>query len=359
MQKDKKNIVNVGIFGFAHGHVNAYCNRWREHPEMGARVVAGWDHDAARLQKNCADYGLRAYADADALLADPDVQAVIVSAETSLHADLVERAAAAGKAIVLQKPMALTLPEADRIVAAVERSGAPFTMAWQMRVDPQNVQIKALLQSGELGQVFMVRRRHGLGVHLWPNFTELWHAKPELNRDIWADDAAHAIDFILWLLGAPESVTAEIVSLHDPRVPMDNGIAIFRYPHGPLAEVSCSFVCPAMENTVEVIAEKGSIVQNYGDVPSCNVPRPADACGLKWYTVADGDWTCSDIPSPANHGERIAGLAGPLAEFLRGERPPIATAEEGRVALRMTLACYVSVREGRRVRLDDPAIAWV
>lgn len=353
------DIVNIGILGFAHGHVNAYCNRWREHPEMGARVVAGWDHDAARLEKNNAEYGLRAYADADALLADPDVQAVIVAAETSLHADLVERAAAAGKAIVLQKPMALTLPEADRIVAAVERSSAPFTMAWQMRVDPQNIQIKALLQSGNLGRVFMVRRRHGLGVHLWPNFTELWHAKPELNRDIWADDAAHAIDFILWLLGAPESVTAEIVSLHDPRVPMDNGIAVFRYPGGPLAEVSCSFVCPAMENTVEVIAEKGSIVQNYGDVPSCNVPRPAEACGLKWYTVEAGDWTCSDIPSPANHGERIAGLAGPLAEFLHGERPPIATAEEGHAALRMTLACYVSVREGRRVRLDDPAIAWV
>ncbi len=354
------NIINIGILGFAHGHVNAYCNRWRERPEMGVRVVAGWDHDAARLEKNCVEYGLRAYADADALLAAPDVQAVIVSAETSLHADLVERAAAAGKAIVLQKPMALMLPEADRIVAAVERSGVPFTMAWQMRVDPQNVQIKALMQSGDLGQVFMVRRRHGLGVHLWPNFEQMWHFNPALNRDIWADDAAHAIDFILWLLGEPESATAEVVSLYDPeRLPMDNGVVIFRYPNGPLAEVTCSFVTPAMENTVEVIAEKGSIVQNYGDVPSCNVPRPADTCGLKWYTVAHGDWTCSDIPSPANHGERIAGLAGPLAEFLRGERPPIATAEEGRAALRMTLACYVSVREGRRVRLDDPAIAQV
>jgi len=355
-----QNIVNIGILGFAHGHVNAYCNRWRARPEMGINVVAGWDHDAARLEKAVADYGIDPYTDAEALLANPDVQAVIVSAETSLHADLVERAATAGKAIVLQKPVALTLPEADRIVAAVNRSGVPFTIAWQMRVDPQNVQIKALMQSGELGQVFMVRRRHGLGVHLWPNFEQMWHFNPALNRDIWADDAAHAIDFILWLLGEPESVTAEIVSLYGPeRLPMDNGIVIFRYPDGPLAEVTCSFVTPAMENTVEVIGEKGSIVQNYGDVPSCNVPRPADACGLKWYTVAAGDWTCSDIPSPANHGERIAGLAGPLAEFLRGERPPIATAEEGRTALRMTLACYVSVREGRRVYLDDPVIAQV
>ncbi|MCJ7838131.1 MAG: Gfo/Idh/MocA family oxidoreductase, partial [Burkholderiales bacterium] len=166
--------VNIGILGFAHGHVNAYCNRWREHPEMDVRVIAGWDHDAARLTQAVTDYGIRPYTDADALLADPDVQAVIVTAETSLHADLVERAAAAGKAIVLQKPVALTLPEADRIVEAVNRSGVPFTMAWQMRVDPQNVKIKALMESGELGRTFMVRRRHGLGVHLWPNFEQMW-----------------------------------------------------------------------------------------------------------------------------------------------------------------------------------------
>jgi predicted dehydrogenase len=140
---------------------------------------------------------------------------------------------------------------------------------------------------------------------------------------------------------------------------MDNGIAVFRYPGGPLAEVCCSFSCVAAENTTEVVAEKGSIIQNYGDVPSCNVPRPAEACGLKWYTAERKDWTCSDIASPPNHSYRIAGLAAPLADFLHGERGPIATAAEGRETLRMTLACYVAEREGRRVRLDDPRIAAV
>ena len=144
----------------------------------------------------------------------------------------------------------------------------------------------------------------------------------------------------------PETVTAEMATLLDPRVPMDNGIAIYRYPGGPLAEVVCSFVCPAAENTVEVVAEKGAIIQNYGDVPSCNVPRPAGACGQKWYTTDKADWTCSEIASPANHGVRIAGLAAPLAEFVQGKRDPIATVEEGRTTLRMTLATYVSTREG-------------
>ncbi|MFH1568620.1 MAG: gfo/Idh/MocA family oxidoreductase, partial [Gemmatimonadota bacterium] len=104
---------------------------------------------------------------------------------------------------------------------------------------------------------------------------------------------------------------------------------------------------------------KGTIIQNYGDVPSCNVPRPAGAPGQKWYTHEKKDWTASDLPTPAGHGARIAGLAGPLADFFGGRAPAIATAEEGRTSLRMTLATYVSAREGRRVRLDDPAIARV
>jgi hypothetical protein len=116
--------IKVGIFGFAHGHVNAYCNQWRDNPGMDISVVAAWDHDAARLEQNAKTYGLRTYADKGAFLNDPDVQAVIIAAETSLHAELVELAAAAGKPIVVQKPMALTMPQADRIVAAVNQYGA-------------------------------------------------------------------------------------------------------------------------------------------------------------------------------------------------------------------------------------------
>jgi predicted dehydrogenase len=347
--------LQVGILGFAHGHVNAYCNQWTQNPDYAIKVAAGWDHDAARLAKQAETYGLQPFDSLDAFLAQPDIQAVVIGAETSMHADLVERAAAAGKMIALQKPISLTLDEADRIVAAVQRYRVPFTLAWQMRVDPQNIAIKELIERGEVGRLLMVRRRHGLPSQLW-DISNMWHFDPALNRDIWADDSAHPIDFIHWLLGVPESVMAELSSKFHPQAPNANGVAIFRYADGLIAEVSCSFSCLAAENTTEVIGEKGSIIQNYGDVPSCNVPRPVDAVGLKWYVADKKDWTESDIPTPANHGARIAALAGPLAEFFHGKRPPLATAEEGRTSLRMTLACYLSNQEGRRVRIDDERI---
>jgi predicted dehydrogenase len=235
--------IGLGILGFAHGHVGMYCARWAEMPAM--RLVAGWDHDAARAKASAETHGMAIEASAASLLKRADVDAVVIAAETSMHADLVEQAAAAGKAIVLQKPLCLTLAEADRIVAAVEQSGVPFTLAWQMRVDPQNLKMRQLVKSGALGRIYMLRRRHGLATHLWPDFEKSWHVKPELNRGMWADDAAHPIDFAYWMLGMPQTVSAEIATLRTPKVPDDNGIAIFRYADGTMVEIACSFTCVA------------------------------------------------------------------------------------------------------------------
>ena len=121
--------VGVGILGVAHGHAGAYCDRWREQPALGVSVAAAWDRDSARAAAFCGGRDLEAAPSAGALLARKDVDAVVIASETSMHAGLVVQAAAAGKAIVLQKPLALTLAQADIIVNAVRRSGVPFTMA--------------------------------------------------------------------------------------------------------------------------------------------------------------------------------------------------------------------------------------
>ena len=345
------DTIRVGILGFAHGHVGSYCARWRQQPDMGVLVTAGWDHDAARLAGACKDFGIAPAASVAELLARKDVDAVVIAAETSMHADLVEQAAAAGKAVVLQKPIALTMEDADRIVAAVDRHGVPFTMAWQMRVDPHNLQMKSLLADGRFGKVLMVRRRHCLSTQLWKDFDKSWHVNPKYNRDIFADDASHPIDFLYWLLGQPVSVTAEMGTLLNPAVANDTGIAIFRYADGSFAEASCCFVAVAGENTAEIVCENGVIIGNYGDGPSCSVPRPPGSIQLKWYLRPGEQWTASTAPDILGQGDRIAGLAGPLAEFLGGRRAAIATAQEGRAVLKLVHACYESARTGSRIYL--------
>lgn len=352
--------LNVAIVGCAHGHFGQYVRQWAANPYLGVKATACWDHNVERMNKTASDFGLTAVPNLDDIINDADIDAFVITSETSMHAELVEKLAPTKKPIALQKPMALTMSEADRIVKAVNENQCPFTMAWQMRVDPQNIRMREIMENGSIGKVFQFRRKHNLGMALNKDNAKLWHFVPELNRDIWADDAAHPIDLIHWLFGVPASVTAEIDTLSHAEMPDDNGVAIFRYPNGPLVTVACSFSCAAAEISTEIYGSNGCVVQKYGDAVTSSMPRNEGEVGLKYYVTSEKKWyPCEDLPSPTSQAVRIGGLAKPLADFFLGNRDAIATAEDARDSLAMVLATIVSSVEGRRVKMDDPAIAKV
>jgi predicted dehydrogenase len=343
--------LGIGIISFAHGHVGAYLKQIKNMTD--ARVVAAWDDDAARGNKICSENGVEFTAKLPDLLARKDISAVLIASETSKHAEHAVAAAQAGKDIVLQKPMALSLEDCDRIRAAVKEGGVKFSMAWQMRCDPQNQWMRQQVWSGALGKLTLVRRRHGLPTQLWgDNFTTTWHVKRELNLGMFMDDASHAADWLLWMFGKPESVTAEIETIVNEKVPDDTGAAIYKFPGGMLGILECPFACAAAEDTTSIYGAKGTILQSWGDLPSCsNPPPPEGARGLKIFMAGEKQWTTVDILSPKSHGERIAGVARPAVEFLLGKREPIATAEEGRISTQMILGAYQSAKEGKRIKL--------
>src|SRR5438874_3067092 len=113
--------IAIGILSFAHGHVNAYCDPLVRFD--AARLVAAWDDNPERGARQAEKFGMAFTPHLEELLGRADVQAVIVASETNRHADLCLPAAEARKAILLQKPMATTLADCDRIIAAVERAG--------------------------------------------------------------------------------------------------------------------------------------------------------------------------------------------------------------------------------------------
>lgn len=345
-------MVRIGILGFAHGHVTGIAGEWQKHPEYGVEVVCGWDTDESRSRKNCAGMGLEAMPSAGQLLSRADIDAVLICSETAYHAELTAQAAEAKKQIILYKPMALTLAQADSIVKAVNDNAAPFTVAWQMRVDPVNVQMKELIDGGVLGKPYFFRRRHCLGMHNNPDFKTMWHVDEKLNRDIFADDSAHAVDWLHSLFGMPETVSCEMATMHIPEVKNDTGVALFQYKNGLIVEMMFSSACAAAEITTEGYFEKGALQHYGGDGPATRLPHEGQPA-LKWFVEGEKDWKISELPIPAGQWERIKGQAKPLADFLNGLRPSICSAEEARDSLRMVLACYLSAREGRRVRIDD------
>jgi predicted dehydrogenase len=348
MTSDKPGI---GILSFAHGHVNAYAHQIKNFDD--AQLVACWDDDEARGRQNAETFGIPYTPDLQALLSRPDVDCVIVASETNKHADLSVAAMEAGKAVLLQKPMATTLADCDRILRAVEQTGVWFSMAFQMRQDPQNIKMKELVEAGAIGRLGAIRRRHCIPVLFNQGFIEgpsRWHISAEANRGMFFDDATHALDWLVWMLERkPVSVVAEIDNVLTHVAPDDTGVAIFRYDDGLFAEVFNSSVTWAGENTTEIYGDKGVLIQNHGDGPSCAI-KPPHPIGVKLYQADKPElgWQDLGLPIPASHGERIAGVARPFIDGLKAGKP-LCTAQEGRVSVEMCLAAYHSAQTGQRV----------
>lgn len=222
--------IGIGVISFAHGHAAIYCQRMLHDDDV--RLVACWDDNVARGQEMAGKFGMSYSPHLEDLLSNPNVQAVIVTNETVHHPEMVIAAAEAGKHILCQKPLALTLDACDRIIDVVQRTGIKFMMAYQMRRDPSNLKLREVMESGTLGRISLLRRRHCIPVLLNPSFVNgpsRWHFDPAQNLGMFMDDASHATDFIHWVMGKPVSVIAEIGNTVTDMAPDDTGVAIYRF----------------------------------------------------------------------------------------------------------------------------------
>ena len=342
--------IGIGVISFAHGHARAYCQRMLTYEDVD--LVACWDDDAERGTEAANAFGMQYSPHVEDVLNNPDVQGVIVTCETNRHAEMVLAAAAAGKDILCQKPMALTLDDCDRMSEACEQASVRFMMAYQMRHDPSNKKIKEILDSGALGNISLMRRRHCIPVlfnDAFVNGPTHWHLDPVKNMGMFMDDASHATDLIHWMMGRPVSVMAEIGNTVTDVAPDDTGVAIYRYASGAMVVLINSSVTLAAENTTEIYGDKGVLIQNHDDVPSTNVPLPPHPIALKLYTRDEPQWADLGIPIPQAHGERIASVPRSFIDMLRDGTDPSITAEDGRVSVEMVLGAYQSARDGRRV----------
>lgn len=344
--------IGIGVLSFAHGHAGVYCQVMKDFPDV--TLVSAWDDNSERGQKAAQAYGLAYCPNVQDVINDPHVDAVIVTTETNRHAEFIERAAAAGKHILCQKPLATTLADCDRIIRAVRQSGVKFSMGYQMRHDPVNQKMRELIHGGAVGKIAVVRRRHSIGVLLDPGFVNgptRWHMDPVANVGMFFDDASHATDWFYWMLGQPRSVMAEIDNVVTQVAPDDNGVAVFRFAQGEIGILLNSSTTVAAINTTEIYGTEGTIVQDHGDLPSTSGPRPEHATALRMLRKGEKEWTVFDFPIPLSHAERLKAVPRPFINYVRGLTSDTISAEEGRISIEMLIGAYRSAAEGRRITL--------
>ena len=184
-------LIGAGFFGEMHARALA------EVP--GARLVAASRRSSAALDEFCARFAVRGYRDYVDLINAPDVDAVVIAAPHHLHAKMAVQAARAGKHILLEKPMALSLDECDRILSAVAEAGVKMMVGHLNHFARAYRIAKRLLDSGEMGEVVLGTSTMS---KFWfaPNRRQ-WHLDRAMGGGMWLTAGMHCLDRLTWLVG--------------------------------------------------------------------------------------------------------------------------------------------------------------
>lgn len=317
------------------------------------RLTATADVNAERAVLLAGRYGAeRSYTDHRQLLDDPAVDAVIVSTPNHLHARHTIDAAGAGKHVLVQKPLALTLEDIDAMDRAVKNAGVTAMALMMNRFTPSYVRLKELLDRQIFGIPFVYRTHFShAGIYKSYQPTSHWFLeRRKAGGGPLLDLGVHHFDLLRWLSSQEVvSVSAEVATLGVEQETENNALVSLTLSDGAIAQLFLSFTTSLPTGfhlqRVEVYGATGSAW-----CAPATVERPplrvfiegaADdpLLGITEIRVPDADpW--------ANTIEHFA------ACLLHG-RHPLTTFDDGRRALQIVLACYQSAAEGRRVHLSE------
>jgi myo-inositol 2-dehydrogenase / D-chiro-inositol 1-dehydrogenase len=336
--------LRIGILGFAHYHGNFWAEAFASHPQ--ALLARVWDDDMPRGLDAARRFRSVFCSDLSAVIRDVD--AVAITSETSGHEALIGAAARLGKPILCEKPLAVDLAQARRVVDLLDNSPIFFMQSLPKRLDPVNHALRDLIGSGELGAIRLARVRHGHSHGLDPAFRSGWWANPSRSGGgTLLDEGVHAADLLRWLFGDPAEVSAMMSTGAGLEVE-DAAVATFRWENGMLGEIVTGWTMVAAEASVEIYGTQGTALVSGVDLASRGRrPEP----GLH-VCLRGGDRFIRRGPEPrfATGGFHQA-VATAFVDAVVAGRPPPITLAEGLGAQRMIEAAYRAARTGRTVTL--------
>jgi myo-inositol 2-dehydrogenase / D-chiro-inositol 1-dehydrogenase len=329
-------------------HANAWVSAARKRGDVDIRGV--WDHDPDRGRRKAAEWDAPFVAELDELLNDASVGMVGICSENDRHAELTIRSARAGKAILCEKPMALTVADCERMIAAVDAAGVTFMPFFPKRFCVVHEQTRELVRSRALGRISSARIRHSHFLGYVDSFRNSWFADPKVSGGgTIIDEAIHALDFLRWVFGEPESVMAEQAT-HIPGLEFeDNVVAVLRFPDDLLVVLQSAWTQQAAESTIEIFGSEGTLIQSYGDLASIRPAPAGDPSPLKVWRTEDEGWFEYDLPLFHKQSHERLGEAF-FAAVAAGETPEL-SGHDGKRALELVVGIEAAARTGKRVAL--------
>jgi predicted dehydrogenase len=284
------------------------------------------------------------------LLDLPEIRMVVVGVPNDLHCQVVIDAAAAGKHVVIEKPLCLNLAEADRMIAACRQAGVKLMYAEELCFAPKYVRLKQLLDSGALGQPTLLKQSEK---HSGPHASHFWDVERS-GGGVTMDMGCHAVEFFRWMLGRPpiKTVYAQMsTQVHVEKTRGDdNSILILEFENGTVAVAEESWTkLGGMDDRAEIHGSEGVA---YADLLHGNAIETYSRGGYDYAVEKAGTtrgWSFTIYEEAWNYG-----FHSEMAHFVdcvQNYKPPLVTGDDARVVLEVIFAAYESARTGRKVEL--------
>lgn len=227
----------------------------------GSALVAVMRRDGALAADYARRHGVpRWHDDAEAILRAPDIDAVYVATPPGTHREYVERCAAAGKPVLVEKPMARDHAECEAMVAACRAAGVPLWVAYYRRALPRFLAVRDLIRDGAIGEVRMTISRHFARAPQALTPGQAWRVDPAVSGGgFFVDVATHTLDFLDFLLGPIADVRACAANLGGGYAPEDTIAASWRFAGGVHGSGAWCFAADRDDEGNEIVGSRGSV----------------------------------------------------------------------------------------------------
>ena len=323
-------IVGTGFMGRTH------AAGWAETPAVIAGFVSKDGATAVSLQNQ---YGGHIYPDVDSMVADVDV--VDICTPTFLHHQMALQAAAAGKHIVCEKPLARTLAQAQEMMEACDAAGVKLLVAHVVRFFPEYVLAKQKVESGEVGKTAVIRLKRG--TFQPKKAQDNWFVDFEKSGGMMLDLMIHDFDYARWIGGEVVQVYAKTIRNTDTEADVDHGLAILTHADGTISHIegSWAYPPPLFRTRLEIAGDNGLIQFDSEKMAAINLhlhERGADA---------------PDVPLPGSPLDEspYTTQIKEFYDYLANDGAVRVTAVDGYKALQIALAAIESSQTGQPIKL--------
>jgi UDP-N-acetyl-2-amino-2-deoxyglucuronate dehydrogenase len=346
-------IVGAGVIGPFHARAIT--------AQPDARLVAICDEIPEAAAKLAAEFGGEATSDLDALLARDDIQIINVCVPSGLHAEVGIKAAKAGKHVICEKPIDITLDAADRLIAACAEAGVKLQVISQHRFGAGMQRLKQAIETGALGKLVM-----GNAEIFWYRAQAYYDSGGW--RGTWALDGGgalmnqgvHYVDQLRWLMGPVASLTAKMGTLAHERIEVeDAAVAVIQYANGAIGSlIGTTDAFPGYTCRLEIVGTEGSVIIEDGEIKAWNLKSEQGEVGAygrsKEAKKAEAEKAGKQIgagaadPAAISWGGHIFEVRDMIDAIKQG-RGVVLPGEEARNPLELILGVYRSAETGKEV----------